>query len=227
MPRTGCWGARVAAAFVALALGACGGDEDIAYEFESLGGENEMDQVLWLEHGADVGLAPKLALTPLDGEGDEIPGVKVHTAFGSDEGRLVIPPKAAVIDILRFSGKRARDVEDVELEVPSLERVETTEPAPEAVDITRIDSKGRPFKAPDGGGFFDAVRVDNPSAGSARVRVALIEWEDPPPGQPQQAARVTPLSDLLQVPGKDSKTITLPPELRGQVVGSVKAYYSK
>lgn len=209
-----------------LALCGCAGDEpdpgDLAFDYRSLGGDSQIDQFLSLTHEADVGLAPSIEITPLDGEGEKIPGVKAHTAFGSDRGRVVIPPEGIVSDVLRFSGPRARDVEDVELQVTSLEEADA-EPAPEELDTKRM-ANGRPVKD---GVLFDAYRIDNPNPGEATVRVALIEWEDPPEGKPQQAARVTPLSSLLRVPGKGSRTVRMPPELRKRVIGSVKAYYSR
>lgn len=46
-----------------------------------------------------------------------MPDVEVRTAFGSDEGRLVVPADWAVLDVLRFEGPGAREVEDVAVRV--------------------------------------------------------------------------------------------------------------
>jgi hypothetical protein len=60
-----------------------------------------------------------------------------------------------------------------------------------------------------------------------KVRVVLIEYEDPPAGESQQWIRVTPLAPLTALAAGGKKTIRLPAELRGRVIGSVKPYFSR
>jgi hypothetical protein len=54
-----------------------------------------------------------------------------------------------------------------------------------------------------------------------------IEYESPPPGESQQFIRATPLIRLpVRLPPGGEILIPLSPELRGRVIGSVKAYFS-
>jgi hypothetical protein len=55
----------------------------------------------------------------------------------------------------------------------------------------------------------------------------LIEYEDPPPRESQQFIRATSLSSLLKLSAGGEKTLRLPRELRGRVIGSVKPYFSR
>jgi hypothetical protein len=133
----------------------------------------------------------------------------------------VVPPSTAVIDVVRFEGRRRRDVEDVAVRVAKADEV-AAETAQEP-EIQRLDH-GRevPYES-----FFDSVRVTNVDQAPIEIRVVLIEYKDPPPGETQQFIRATPLSSLLKLPAGGEKTLRLPPELRGRVIGSVKAYFSR
>jgi hypothetical protein len=124
--------------------------------------------------------------------------------------------------VLRFEGPGARDVEDVEVRVREAEEV-SIEPPTEEPEIQRLD-RGRPVEYEH---LFNAFRVTNPGDTEVAVRVALIEYEDPPEGESQQWVRVTELAPLTSLAAGDGKTIRLPPRLRWNVIGSVKPYFSR
>jgi hypothetical protein len=223
----GRFGAAAAAVTAALTLGACGGESGageesaLAFGFRLDAPPGQISQTLTIENSGETGLAPVLELIPLDASGEPIPGVTARTAYGSDRGRLVVPPNMAVIDIVRFDGPRKRDVEDVAVRVATADEVDA-EPANEA-EIQRLDH-GREVPY---GSFFDSVRVTNVDQVTIDVRVVLIEYENPPPGESQQFVRTTPLAPLLRLPPGGELTLPLPPELQGRVIGSVKAYFSR
>jgi hypothetical protein len=75
--------------------------------------------------------------------------------------------------------------------------------------------------------LFDSVRVTNVDQVPIEIRVVLIEYENPPPGESQQFVRATPLSSLLKLAAGGETTLRLPHELRGRVLGSVKPYFSR
>lgn len=99
-------------------------------------------------------------------------------------------------------------------------------PAPTRVrDVVltdRIDAAGNVVPP---GYRYAYVRLTNTSREAVAVRVALIEYEDPLPGQSQQAIDVRPLGDLIEVPGQGTTTIPGPTQFPAGFV-SVKAYYS-
>jgi hypothetical protein len=187
----------------------------LAFEFQLDAPLGQISQTLTIENSGGTGLAPVLELTPLDASGEPIPGVTARTAYGSDRGEVVVPPYTAVLDVVRFDGRRKRDVEDVAVRG----RRETAEEP----EIQRLDH-GRevPYES-----FFDSVRVSNVDQVAIEIRVVLIEYEDPPPGESQQFIRATVLSSLLKLPPGAEKTLRLPRELRGRVIGSVKPYFSR
>ena len=209
----------------ALAIAACGGanEPDLAFDYQATAEPGYMDQTLAIENPGGTGLAPVLELTPLDASGEPIRGIRVRTAYGSDSGRVVVPPRTAVVDVLRFEGARARDVEDVRVAVREVDEVDAGTIA-EAAVVQRLDRAGRPVEDFEP---FHAFRVSNENDVEIDVRVVVIEWEDPPPGESQQAVRVTPVSSLLSIAPGGEETVRLPAGLRGRVVGSVKAYPSR
>jgi hypothetical protein len=227
-------GAAAAAVQAALTLGACGGESEagdpepgvgdpsaLAFDFQLDAPLGQIEQTLWIENSGGTGLAPVLELTPLDASGEPIPGVTARTAFGSDRGEVVVPAYMEVLDVVRFEGRRKRDVEDVAVRVAKADEVAAKAAA--EPEIQRLD-RGRevPYES-----FFDSVRVTNGDRIPIEVRVVLIEYEDPPPGQSQQFVRATPLSSLIKLAAGGAKTLRLPRELRGRVIGSVKPYFSR
>ena len=93
----------------------------------------------------------------------------------------------------------------------------------EEAEIQRLD-KGRPVEYDH---LFDSFRLTNPGDAEVDVRVALIEYELPPEGESQQWIRVTELAPLTTLAAGAKKTIRLPRQVRGRVIGSVKPYFSR
>jgi hypothetical protein len=216
----------------ALTIGACGSSAaapepareaaDLRFDFELEAKPGFISQTLTIENPGTASLAPVLELTALDAGGDPMPEVRVRTAFGSDQGRLVVPADWAVIDVLRFEGPGARDVEDVDVRIRTADEVAIERPSEEPA-VQRLD-RGRPVGY---SGLFDAFRLTNPSNAEVKVRVALVEYEDPPPGESQQWVRVTELAPLTTLAAGAKKTVRLPAPLRRRVIGSVKPYFSR
>jgi hypothetical protein len=103
--------ASIAIVVAARAICSCGSpaekptpaqSDDLAFDFDLTSKPGFMDQALRIENRGTSGVAPVLAFTPLDGSGNTLPGVTVATAYGSDEGRVVVPPRSIVFDVLRF-----------------------------------------------------------------------------------------------------------------------------
>ena len=209
---------------VLLALSGCGSAErsKLVFRYDARGGDGNIDQNLTIENDGPAGVAPHLEFTPLDASGEAIDGITVSTAFGSDRGRRVVPGGTALFDVLRFEGARKRDVENVRVRVAEEPRV-SVKPGLREPLVQRIDAHGRVVAY---GEYFESLRVPNPNDAAIRVRVVLLEYEDPPPGKPQQVVRVTPLSSLIDIPAKGARTIRAPGDT-GRRPGSVKVFLSR
>jgi len=216
-----------AALFAALTIAGCGQDvnDPLAFKFDSKGPPGAIDQILTIRNrDDDAALAGVLAITPLDASGKRISGVAVHTAFGSDRGLVVAPGDALVNDVLTFRGPAAHRVKDVAVKLTRTVPVPGVATTAVAPDVQRFDRDGHVVGVDKP---FATFRVSNKSADAVAARVVLLEYDDPPPGQPQQAIRVTKLTGLLKLAPHGSRRIGLPARLRNRAVGSVKAYLSR
>jgi hypothetical protein len=217
----------VAAVMLAvLTIAGCGQDvnDPLAFKFDSKGPPGAIDQILTIRNRDDAALAGVLAITPLDASGKRITGVAVHTAFGSDRGLVVAPADALVNDVLTFRGPAAHRVRDVDVKLTRTIRVPGVVESAVAPDVQRFDRDGHAVGVDKP---FQSFRVSNKNADAVAARVVLLEYDDPPPGQPQQAIRVTKLTGLLKLAPHASRRIRLPAGLRNRAVGSVKAYLSR
>ena len=215
---------RVALLTTLAVLGGCGSTTDrLRFEYTALSQAGFIDQVLAIENTASKAVAPTLKLTPLDASGDAVQGVSVATAFGSDHGNLVIPPKTAHIDVLRFRGVRRYDAENVKVDVVKTEEARAPSAYEEPV-VERLDRRGRRVDTSE---TFSALTITNANAEPVSLRAVLLEYDDPPEGEPQQAIRETPLAGLIRLDAGERSTVKLPAALRDRVVGSVKVYPSR
>ena len=213
-----------------LTAGGCGSAErpakagdPLRFEFRLLAGDNEIDQTLTIENpGSAVARAGAGDRAARCGRRPDAGRRRCGPAYGSDSGRLVVPADWAVLDVLRFEGPDAREVEDVEVRVREAEEVDIESPTEEP-EIQRLD-RGRPVEYEH---LWNAFRVTNPGDTEIALRVALIEYEDPPEGESQQWLRVTEIAPLTSLAAGEKKTIQLPAELRWRVIGSVKPYFSR
>ena len=213
------------AVLAALTIAACGQDVNppLAFTFVSKGPTGSIDQTLTIRNREDAALAGVLAITPLDAAGKRLTGVAVHTAFGSDSGLVVVPAGALVNDVLTFRGPAAHRVREVDVTLTRTIPVSGVAVA-DAPSVQRLDRDGDPVGTDKP---FASFRVSNDSAGAVAARVVLLEYDDPPPGQPQQAIRVTRLTGLLELAPRASRRISLPAGLRNRAVGSLKSYLSR
>ncbi|MER6593195.1 hypothetical protein ABT214_15350 [Micromonospora purpureochromogenes] len=201
----------------------------LRFEFAPTTGDGYMNQVLTIFNEGTQVLAPTLEFTALDAAGRALPSVRVATVFGSDRGRLVVPPGAGV-DVLTFTGAGARAAEDVTVSVRTAEPVDA--PAVDVVPVvTPVDDGGRVL---DRNSRFTAVSVRNDDSEQMSVRLLYIIWTDPPADQRQQAERVVPVGDLIVLPPKHTTLVPVTGEARaavadaaGRAPTSIKAYLSR
>jgi hypothetical protein len=102
---TGLAGAGFAVLLGGIALtdvGRPGAGDEMAFRFVRATGPGDMDQVLAMTNDGDSAVAPTLTFLPLDRTGGVLRGVTVRTAYGSDDGLVVIPPRSTVTDVLAF-----------------------------------------------------------------------------------------------------------------------------
>ncbi|MEU5872578.1 hypothetical protein AB0A73_13605 [Glycomyces sp. NPDC047369] len=189
-----------------------------------------MNQVLTIFNDSTRVLAPTLEFTALDARRNPLPTVKITTVYGSDQGRLVVPPGGG-LDVLVFSGEGAQLAEDVAVSVRAAEVVEAPAVQVEPV-VSTADEFGR---ALDRGSPFTAlsVRNDDDSAPMS-VRLVYIIWTEPKGDERQQADGVLPIGDLIVVPPHQSTLVPLSgdalatvTESEGLVPTSIKAYLSR
>jgi hypothetical protein len=217
---------RYVASLLAVSLVACGSSDngdrdraDLQFEFTARSGPGFIDQTLTISNSGSRGVGPTLRFTPVDAAGDRVEGVVVESAFGSDKGAVVVPPAGEVLDVLRFSGKRRYDVEDV--------RVRATDTT--SVDVPRLDGEiiadrvGLGGRVAGYGEPFERVVVRNPNSDAVRVRVVLLQFDTPPPGEHQQFVRARPIGGVVRLEPRSRRTL----ELDRPAVGSVKAYLTR
>lgn len=188
-----------------------------------------MNQVLTIFNDSEHVLAPTLEFTALDASRDPLPTVKVTTVYGSDTGRLLVPPGSG-LDVLVFSGDGFQLAEDVAVSVRTTETVEAPATQVDPVVIP-MDESGRIL---DRGSPFTAVSVRNDNSEPITVRLVYIIWTEPEGDERQQAERVVPIGDLIVVPPKQATPVpvagqarTTVTEAAGRVPTSIKAYLSR
>lgn len=197
--------------------------DDLTFHYDRIGRHGVIDQTLSIRNRGASAVAVRLTLAPLAANGHELPRVTTTSAYGTEAGRHIIPANFTDIDVLAFHGPGFRDVADVRVQVDHVEEVPFPAKIRDVVRTDRIDSRGN-VVGPDG--RYAQVRLTNPSREPVTVRVALIEYETPPPGNSQQAVDVQNLGDLITVPGRGVTTIPGPTNFPDAFV-SVKAYFSR
>jgi hypothetical protein len=222
----------VALAAVALAVMAIvenSGDETLTFTYVAQSGTGRMDQQLAIDNDGPQPVAPMLTFAALDSTGERLSGVTVTTIFGSDRGELVVLP-GENNDVLIFGGPGADQVADVKVTVDEAPAVDFP-PVSTDVDVTPLDGKGLSVAR---NGRFVSVALTSANALAVTVRLVYVVWSDPGPGRTQQAELVTPLGDLIEVPGEGSVTvpITGAADVANQTAvadghsASIKAYFS-
>jgi hypothetical protein len=225
---TGLAGAGFAVLLAGIVLtdvGRPGTGDEMAFRFVRATGPGYMDQVLDMTNDGDSAVAPTLTLLALDGTGDVLPGVTVRTAYGSDRGLVVIPPRSTVPDVLAFDGPGFRRVADVRVTVRRDERVKTPSRAAGDLPAQRMLAGRITVPLED----FDSLLVSNTNPVQVSVRMVCILWEDPPPGATQQMLASLPIGGLVSIAphGEVRVAVTGPVRKAARGCGSVKVYYSR
>ncbi|MDN3359006.1 hypothetical protein [Actinomadura sp. DC4] len=200
-------------------------DPEIAFVFKRTTGPGYIDQVLHMTNYGLTATAPTLGFVPLDRAGHVLPGVTVRTAYGSDRGLVVLPPRSPGIDVLAFDGPGFRDVADVRVTVRHRDRLRRPASAAEELHARRL--LGTRFtEAPQD---FDTLLLHNTNGVAVTVRMVCILWEDPPPGAAQQMLRSLPIGGLVSIAAFDEirVPVTGPVRSLARGCGSVKVYYSR
>lgn len=211
----------LAAAALVLPLAGCGllsdppGEKDatmtdassIDTTFTRIGQSGYIDLSLELTNDTDQPLLILDAdLVARDADGEELPGVRVRTAFRTPLGGAVVMPGVAV-DFVQLEGEGEEDVRDVTLEGGLVAPLPDTEVAAEPVDLVPLDRRGSELE-------YDAaatqVRLDNPNPVDVRTRVVLMVLGTSPEGQPQEADLVRD-DATVDVPAGGSVTVDLDP----------------
>lgn len=199
--------------------------QELTFTFNRTTGPGHMDQVLDMANYGWSAVAPTLTFVPLDGAGHALPGVTVRTAYGSDRGLVVLPPRTTGNDVLAFDGPGFRKVADVKVTVRHAERVKTPEGAADELHARRLLDTGLTEPPQD----FDSLVVQNTNAFAVSVRMVCILWEDPPPGATQQMVRSLPIGGLVSIDPLDEVNVPVTGTVRrlARSCGSVKVYYSR
>ena len=196
---------------------------DLSFRYDAIGPTGVIDQTLSIRNRGSSAVAVRLTYAPLDANGRELPGLTTTSAYGTETGRHILPAKFTDIDVLAFHGPGFRDVADVRVQVEHVEEVPFPARIRDVVRTERIDVWGNVVVAGD---EYAQVRLTNLSREPVTVRVALIEYENPLPGKPQQAVDVQELGGLITVPGHGTTTVPGPMNFPDAFV-SVKAYFSR
>lgn len=225
----------VAGLVVTLLLAGCGlvtppgAASLLRFEFAPTTGDGYMNQLLTIYNDGTRLLAPTLEFTALDAARSPLPAVRVTTVYGSDRGRLVVPPGGGV-DVLVFTGEGAQLAEDVTVSVRAAEVVDAPVVGVEPV-VTPVDDSGRVL---DRNSRFTAVSLRNEDSEPMSVRLVYIVWTEPEGDERQQAEQVVPVGDLIVLPPKQSTLVPVTGAARtavagaaGRVPASIKAYLSR
>jgi hypothetical protein len=218
---------------VAVGISGCSGKsqgplttkaDQLIFKYQRIAASGSMDQVLTILNKGPSATAPTLEFTPLDASGAPVPGIAVRTAYGSDQGRVVIPFAGEALDVLAFSGGDIARVADVRVRVRTLAAVDYP-PAPKPAEPQPVTEKGDPTTE---FGPFAAVAVRNPNLEEISVGVVCILWNQPPAGEPQQALAAISLG-AATIPGGVSRTVPLSESAKQSTrngCGSLKVYFT-
>jgi hypothetical protein len=187
-----------------------------------------IDQAVTIHNDGEVAIAPKLSFAAVGPDGQTLPDVAISTAFGSDVGRLVVPPGESV-EILAFRGQDADKVSDVTVVTQEVFEVE----APDLdvpVEAQGIGENGETVELP---AAFRTVLLTNNNADPAAVRVVYLAYDTPASGESQQASAVIQVAESVMVPGNGTVEVpvaeSVARRLRGLPPGpaSLKAHQTR
>ncbi|MEU6851398.1 hypothetical protein ABZ901_15915 [Actinacidiphila alni] len=174
----------------------------LSFTYHRHSGNDYIDQTLQIHNSDTRSLVPELSFTAVDRHHHVLPGVRVRTAYGSDTGRLVAPYGYS-LDILRFSGPGQHQVYDVRVAVRRLSVARQRANIHE-VTVQPLNAAGH---AVSKFSRFTAVQVSNPDRFAVTIRLAYLVYDQPAPGNTQQATSVTPIGGLVRIPASGTATV--------------------
>lgn len=192
----------------------------LSFSYEADGGDGYIDQTLTIANSGAAAGAPVLDITPLDASGAVVPGIEVVTAYGSDAGDQVVPAYTEVTDVLKFKGKRADDVVDVEVTVADLGTLEGDYPPANDLSVKRYDIEGKSGND----NTIGSVLVKNPYDQPITIKVAGIEFADTAKGDTQHFKQVSTLLGPITLQPKEKLREKVAVKYRLRFFGSVRAY---
>jgi hypothetical protein len=203
-------------------------DPSLTFSYNSVTLESTFDQLLTINNRESSPVATWLELTAYGNDGNPLSNVSITTVFGSDRGRLVMPP-GTNFDVLIFEGEGSDLVVDVEAVVKEariinfarVRSVVRVEPLDGAGDAVTVENE------------FTSLLLRNDNRREVTVRVVLVVWNDPPPKKPEQAERVVEIGGLITVPGGGTATVPIEGEAAevvaagGDAAWDFYAYFSR
>lgn len=184
----------------------------LSFDFKAHGGRNFIDQTLLITNPNASDVAPVLAFTALGKDGSAVPGVQVTTAFGSDQGRLVVHSGRG-FDVLAFSGPDAALVADVRVTVKKIIAMRTAGPAG-YIEAEPLDGNGKQVSrfAP-----FAAVVLRNPHPVPVSRRIVHLAYDSPKAGASQQVVHRTPIGSLAVVPAGGELVVPVSEQVAAEI----------
>lgn len=220
--------ALVAAVLAVSSFAACGGHqtlrESLSFHYRGRAPSGLIDQILTIRNSGPDAAVPTLRFEPVDRSGRVVRGVTVNTAFGSDQGLVVVPPGGAV-DVLAFHGAAKSRVDDVRVRIRRIEK--SAMHRPEAlVTVQPLDEAGNPVAK---FGHFTSIEIGSANSHPVTVRVVALTYDEPSGGAPQQITSVLRLAGPLRVPARGATIAKLAPRVATRTgnAGSIKAYFSQ
>lgn len=208
-------GLVLAATLVSLGSFGCSGGSgggpdltDFGLKFTRIAPSGYVDMSLDFENPTRRPVTLRGRLVALDQGGVEIPRVKVTTAFGTEAGRTVVMPGGAV-DFAQFHGEDSEMVRDVAFRIVSVSNADVPV-LREFVDLVPLDQDGNDLEYDS---TAQQVRLENPNAESARIRIVLMVLAASHKGIPQQAILVRDVT-TVSAKGNASTVVDLDPKTR-------------
>jgi hypothetical protein len=148
---------------------------EFTFAFTSIAEPGSIDQTLTIHNPTDEDFTTTFTITPLDADGEPVQGVEATTAYGSDQGEMVMLP-GDNIDVVVLTGDNVHDVEDVEIG-----EVETEE-----LNHPTINN---PISIDQWSNYDRYLTIDNRNK-PVTVGVVLLVYDLPESGEPQQVTEV-------------------------------------
>lgn len=199
------------ATFIAFVLTGCstGSSErdaspaDFETTFTRIAPSGYIDMSLDFANPTNRSVTLRGRLIARDGSDGELPRVEIKTAFETEKGRAVVMPGGSV-DFVQLRGPGADQVREITFEDVEVKKMAGAA-LPGLVELTPVGADRNDLEYD-----MDArqVRLENPYADPARVRIVLMVLQAPQDGVAQQAILVRDVA-TVDVEPKASKTVDL------------------